>query len=113
MTEILVSREIIRDYAAASGDDNPIHVCDEAARALGLPGAIAHGMWTFGAALAASVGERRVVRTTCKFAAPVVLPPEGETKALRVDAVEHDETTVILTIYDGTDRVAKIEVRCE
>ena len=31
-------------YAAASGDHNPIHLDDEAARAGGLPGAIAHGM---------------------------------------------------------------------
>src|SRR4051812_25232997 len=35
-----------RSYADASGDDNPIHLDDRAARALGLPGAIAHGFWT-------------------------------------------------------------------
>lgn len=33
-------------YAAASGDANPIHVDDEAARAVGLPGVILHGMCT-------------------------------------------------------------------
>ena len=31
-------------YAGASGDHNPIHLDDDAARAGGLPGAIAHGM---------------------------------------------------------------------
>ena len=33
-------------YAEASGDRNPIHVDDEAARAVGLPGVILHGMCT-------------------------------------------------------------------
>jgi acyl dehydratase len=35
-----------RRYAVASGDANPIHVDDEAARAVGLPGVILHGMCT-------------------------------------------------------------------
>ncbi len=35
-----------RRYADASGDRNPIHVDDEAARAVGLPGVILHGMCT-------------------------------------------------------------------
>jgi acyl dehydratase len=33
-------------YAEASGDRNPIHVDDEAAKAVGLPGVILHGMCT-------------------------------------------------------------------
>jgi acyl dehydratase len=33
-------------YAEASGDRNPIHVDDEAARTVGLPGVILHGMCT-------------------------------------------------------------------
>ena len=33
-------------YADASGDHNPIHVDATAARAVGLPGPILHGMWT-------------------------------------------------------------------
>jgi acyl dehydratase len=33
-------------YAGASGDFNPIHVDDELARAVGLPGRILHGLWT-------------------------------------------------------------------
>ncbi len=33
-------------YAAASGDANPIHVDDDAAKAVGLPGVILHGMCT-------------------------------------------------------------------
>lgn len=33
-------------YAGASGDFNPIHVDDEFARQVGLPGKILHGLWT-------------------------------------------------------------------
>jgi acyl dehydratase len=35
-------------YAGASGDFNPIHTDDETARAVGLPGVIAHGMLSMG-----------------------------------------------------------------
>jgi acyl dehydratase len=33
-------------YAGASGDFNPIHIDDEFARQVGLPGRILHGLWT-------------------------------------------------------------------
>ena len=33
-------------YAGASGDFNPIHVDDEFAQKVGLPGRILHGLWT-------------------------------------------------------------------
>lgn len=33
-------------YAGASGDFNPIHVDDEFARKVGLPGRILHGLWS-------------------------------------------------------------------
>lgn len=39
-----VSRTQLVKYAGASGDYNPIHFDDEAARAGGLEGVIAHGM---------------------------------------------------------------------
>lgn len=41
-----VDRDQLRRYAEASGDQNPIHLSDEAAEAAGLPGVIAHGMLT-------------------------------------------------------------------
>ncbi|RID87023.1 dehydratase [Peribacillus asahii] len=43
-----VSRLALIKYAGASGDYNPIHTIDEEAKATGLPGVIAHGMWTMG-----------------------------------------------------------------
>lgn len=39
--------DLIR-YAGASEDFNPIHTIDEEAEKAGLPGIIAHGMWTMG-----------------------------------------------------------------
>lgn len=43
-----VSRLDLIKYAGASGDFNPIHTIDEDAKKAGLPGIIAHGMWTMG-----------------------------------------------------------------
>jgi acyl dehydratase len=33
-------------YAGASGDFNPIHIDDDFAKQVGLPGKILHGLWT-------------------------------------------------------------------
>ncbi|RAZ81110.1 MaoC/PaaZ C-terminal domain-containing protein [Planococcus halotolerans] len=43
-----VSRLDLIKYAGASGDFNPIHTIDAEAEHAGLPGIIAHGMWTMG-----------------------------------------------------------------
>lgn len=43
-----VTRIDLIKYAGASGDYNPIHTIDEEAKKVGLPGIIAHGMWTMG-----------------------------------------------------------------
>ncbi len=39
-----ITQEQLQRYAEASGDYNPIHLDDEAARRVGLDGVIAHGM---------------------------------------------------------------------
>lgn len=43
-----VERMDLIKYSGASGDYNPIHLIDDEAENLGLPGIIAHGMWTMG-----------------------------------------------------------------
>jgi acyl dehydratase len=100
-----VTRDDLVAYAAASGDHNPIHQDDEVARSVGLPGVIAHGMFTM--ALAARyveewVGRRGDVLTLgAKFTKPVPVPPEGA-------EVE------ISGVYDqqGDDRVVSLSVTC-
>jgi acyl dehydratase len=52
-----VPGDIGRRYARVSGDANPIHLHPLTAKALGQPGAIAHGMWTEARCLAALEGE--------------------------------------------------------
>jgi 3-hydroxybutyryl-CoA dehydratase len=39
-------RYITARYAGASGDFNPIHIDEEFAKSVGLPGRILHGLWT-------------------------------------------------------------------
>jgi acyl dehydratase len=46
-----VTRQDLVKYAGASGDFNPIHWNDSFATGVGLPGVIAHGMFTMGAAV--------------------------------------------------------------
>ena len=43
-----ITRELIKQYAEASGDTNPIHTRDEIAEKMGLKGVIAHGLLSFG-----------------------------------------------------------------
>lgn len=49
--EIPVTRADLVAYAGASGDFNPIHWNERFATSVGLPGVIAHGMFTMGAAV--------------------------------------------------------------
>lgn len=48
---IAVTRQDLLKYAGASGDFNPIHWNEAFATGVGLPGVIAHGMFTMGAAV--------------------------------------------------------------
>jgi len=43
-------------YAGASGDFNPIHIDEQFAQSVGLPGRILHGLWSM-AQVARAVGE--------------------------------------------------------
>jgi len=43
-----ITRELLKRYAKASGDTNPIHTNDEIAEKAGLKGVIAHGLFSFG-----------------------------------------------------------------
>lgn len=66
-------------YAGASGDFNPIHYRDDVAAEVGLPGVLAHGMLTMGAAVQAVVDwagdPGLVVDYQVRFTRPVVVDP--------------------------------------
>ena len=44
--KVTPDRYLTLRYAGASGDFNPIHVDEEFARQVGLPGRILHGLWS-------------------------------------------------------------------
>ena len=73
MTELAVTFTVeqIAAYAEASGDRNPIHLDDEFARSVGLPGVIAHGMLQMGLLARAAGDPRRLRRLSCRFAGMV------------------------------------------
>ena len=58
-------------YAGASGDFNPIHIDEEFARQVGLPGRILHGLWTMAqvarAHTDAAGGPERLRRLSVQF----------------------------------------------
>ena len=77
-----VTRAHLVHYAGASGDRNPIHWNERFAREVGLPGVIAHGMFTMGQAVNVVtdwVGDPgAIVDYGVRFARPVPVPDPGE-----------------------------------
>lgn len=70
-----VSEAQIAEYAAVSGDRNPIHVSGVGAKAFGFPNVIAHGMWTAATLLGVVEGGiPEQTRYSVEFGKPVVLP---------------------------------------
>ena len=86
--EFTVTRADLVRYAGASGDLNPIHWSDRVATSVGLPGVIAHGMYTMALAARAlddwAGGTGRVEQLGCKFTKPVVVPDDDAGVVVRV-----------------------------
>ena len=99
-----VTRADLVRYAAASGDHNPIHQDEQVARSVGLPGVIAHGMYTMALAaraVATWFPGAEVVSLGCKFTAPVVVPAEGGVDVVVAGEVKDAAdglTTLALTV---------------
>lgn len=102
-TFTITRAELVR-YAEASGDHNPIHQDEDVARSVGLPGVIAHGMYTMALA-ARAVSEwfpgAEVMSFGCKFTNPVVVPADGGVDLEVAGEVKDSAdglTTVALTV---------------
>ena len=78
-TEFLLTRDSLVRYAGASGDFNQIHYRDDVAAQVGLPGVLAHGMLTMGAAVQVAVdwvgNSGAVIDYQVRFTKPVVVDP--------------------------------------
>jgi hypothetical protein len=73
-----------RDYAAVSGDRNPIHTSQLGARLFGFPRPIAHGMWTKARCLAALDGRLPPTYSVdVAFKLPILLPATVDFAAAR------------------------------
>ena len=89
-------------YAGASGDFNPIHIDDEFARQVGLPGKILHGLWTMAqvarAQTEAAGGPHALKRLEVQF---------------RGMGLPEQEIAVTGTVRDVTDGVATVDTVAE
>ena len=106
-----VTRADLVAYAEASGDHNPIHQDEEVALSVGLPGVIAHGMYTLallGRAVAEWTGGAEVVELGAKFTSPVVVPAEGGAEVVlggTVKSVSDGLVTLALEVTCGGQKV--------
>jgi acyl dehydratase len=108
----VVTRDDVKAYADASGDQNPLHQQDEVARAAGFPGIIAHGMFTMGflasSLLAWAEDDAALVRMRVQFRAPVFM---GETIEAggTVKAVDHGARSATLDVWVKVERDGRTE----
>ena len=92
-----LDRALLKQYADASGDQNPIHQNEEFAVSVGLPNVIAHGMLTM--ALVGKYvsdfagGSANVLEYSARFIKPVIVPA-GEKVDLTVSAT-------VVEVLDG------------
>ncbi|MFC7361721.1 MaoC/PaaZ C-terminal domain-containing protein [Nocardioides astragali] len=106
-----VTRADLVAYAHASGDHNPIHQDEQVALSVGLPGVIAHGMYTLallGRAVAEWTGGAEVVDIGAKFTSPVVVPAEGGAEVVvggTVKSVADGLVTLALEVTCGGQKV--------
>ncbi len=94
-------RYLTTRYAGASGDFNPIHLDEDFARQVGLPGRILHGLYTMAqvarALTQAGGGPQSLRRLSVQF---------------RGMGVPERELTVTGTVREVADGVAIVEAAC-
>ena len=98
-----IDRALLKAYADASGDQNPIHQNEEFALSVGLPNVISHGMLTM--ALAGKYvtewagGSANVREFSARFIKPVIVP-----------AGEKVDLTVVATVSEVNGSTVKLDI---
>lgn len=116
-----ITRDSLVRYAGASGDFNAIHYRDDVAKAVGLPGVLAHGMLTMGTAVQTVVDflgdSGKILDYQVRFTKPVVVDAAtGATLIVNASVVEIDVEAKIARIdlsatCDGAVVLGKAQVR--
>lgn len=98
-----VNRALLKAYADASGDQNPIHQNEEFAVSVGLPNVIAHGMLTM--ALVGKYvtdwagGSSKVTHFGARFIKPVIVPADTDVDlTVTATIAELSDTTISLDL---------------
>lgn len=112
-----ITRADLVRYAGASGDFNPIHWNERVATEVGLPGVIAHGMFTMalaGRAVTDWTGDPgALVEFQVRFGRPVVVPDDDEGAELTVRGtvaalLEDDRVRVDLAVASAGEKVLSL-----
>jgi len=106
-----VTQEQVNAYAEASGDHNPIHLDEEFAKSVGLPGTIAHGLLGM-SILAEAVGRwvggyGHLRQLSCRFSKPLLM---GDTITCsgRVASVDESDPTAELELEATSSRGERV-----
>jgi acyl dehydratase len=115
--KVTPDRYLTARYAGASGDFNPIHIDEEFARSVGLPGRILHGLWTMAqvarAQTEAAGGPEHLKRLSVQFRGMGV--PEQEVLVTGTVREAAEQRVVIDTIAEqgGTQIIRNAEAELE
>jgi acyl dehydratase len=97
-------------YAGASGDFNPIHIDEEFARQVGLPGRILHGLWTMAQVARAHTealgGPESLERLAVQFRGMGMLEQEIVVSGT-VGAIDGDRAQVSSEAVQGGKRIIR------
>jgi len=98
-----INRALLKRYADASGDQNPIHQNEEFALSVGLPNVIAHGMLTM--ALVGKYvsdfagGSAKVAEFGARFTKPVIVPKDVDVDlTVSASVAEITDSTITLNL---------------
>lgn len=121
--EYLLTRDALVRYAGASGDFNPIHYRDDFAKAVGLPGVLAHGMLTMGVAVQVAVdwvGDAgKIIDYQVRFTKPVLVDAtDGAVLVItgKVGEIDTDNSQVridLAAVFNDQAVLGKAQVRVQ